>query len=43
VREVRPPEMHVAQRDEPGHYSANPFDAPAGRSATGCGLDTDFR
>jgi hypothetical protein len=44
VREVRASEVRVTERDEARHgYSANPLEAPSGRSGSGEGPRTDFR
>jgi hypothetical protein len=41
--QVGPAKMRVAQRHQPGHYSANPFDASSGRWGRGAGPFTALR
>jgi hypothetical protein len=43
VSKVGAPKVGVPERDETGHYSANPFPVPSGFGGRGEGLETDFR
>jgi hypothetical protein len=43
VRQMGTAEMGVAERNQPGHYSANPFEAFFGFAGSGDGPFTDFK